>query len=334
MWQRIMRIGTNGRRVAASTVWAAARVALFGGVACGHDLTLVARHGETIVEEEFIVRQPQVDILWVLDNSSSMANDVAEMTHGIGAFVDQLVRFPVDAHLGVISTDMSTPSQRGILRTDARGERWIHSSASDLQDRFAEMVDATQSSRSNLEQGRYATSAALDLARPGGVNHGFVRFEPSASLHVVVVTDEDDATDPDQLSEERFIEEVHELKPPGRVTFHAVMPTDRWPRHSDSYERVADALGGQVLSLEGNWPSVMAQLAAAHAPGPHVEIYLSHAPLEQTLEVQLRDPGQLWVPVPLGQRAHYDPAANRVWFEPGHGPSLGAGVRLIYVRRA
>jgi len=54
-----------------------------------------------------------VDILWVMDNSESMAEEQAKVSNGFSEFFGTLLTSNVDYHIGVTTTD---PANKGILR--------------------------------------------------------------------------------------------------------------------------------------------------------------------------------------------------------------------------
>ena len=56
----------------------------------------------------------EVDILWVIDNSDSMAAEQDKVSNGFTGFFNQLLTSQVDYNIGVITTD---PNEGGVLRT-------------------------------------------------------------------------------------------------------------------------------------------------------------------------------------------------------------------------
>lgn len=158
--------------------------------------------------EQLPVRK--VDILWVVDSSASMAPKQARLGASFTGFVNELVaaRPPVDFHVGVVTTDTDDPGSRGILRgwhaAGTAGDflactpnpTGVGTSCNVGTGSTAEAVAAFQdmvkvgTDGSSQERGLLAAYLALtNLANQTG---GFLR--PDASLYVVVVSDEDDAS--------------------------------------------------------------------------------------------------------------------------------------------
>ncbi len=70
--------------------------------ACGSD-TLIALQ---TVKDEFVQNTAaMVDILWVVDNSSSMGEEQNGLAQSFNAFINNLVLSGVDYHVGVVATD-------------------------------------------------------------------------------------------------------------------------------------------------------------------------------------------------------------------------------------
>ena len=58
----------------------------------------------------------EVDILWVIDDSNSMAEEQLLVADGFEAFISSLAETNIDFHVGVVSTDMDlSNASRGVL---------------------------------------------------------------------------------------------------------------------------------------------------------------------------------------------------------------------------
>jgi hypothetical protein len=166
------------------------------------------------------------DILFVIDDSGSMAEEQAKVVERLGAFVTGLSSGPVahDFHFGVITTSVlenarSCGATSAVLTAfpDAAGRLQLGKTTSGLlaadSDRKILAYDdpdlvaqaalllgqgtAGSGEEMPLEAMRLALSAPLietplDAVPPG--NQGFLR--PGARLLVVIVSDEDDCSDP------------------------------------------------------------------------------------------------------------------------------------------
>lgn len=158
---------------------------------CNGDITL--RPDNDVVQDPIVVTErfeqtpkAQVDVLFVVDNTGSMAQEHEALADSFSALVDSLDAQGLSWQLGVITTD---PGSEGALR----GDPWILTPAStDPAEVFAETVDV--GTRGALNAGLANLELALSPAVLEDANRGFRRDD--ASLQVVVVSDGDDASGP------------------------------------------------------------------------------------------------------------------------------------------
>ena len=177
----------------------------------------------------------KTDILFVVDDSGSMAGAQANLQANFQAFVDRLVASPVrnDFQIGVTTTSVDTYVRGAYPDTFVNGANSAPctnppyaASATYPQGALVSVTADTSGNRiqstsqpprilaassptlvadftanvnvgicgSGKEQGLEATRRALQAAQPGGANDGFLR--PGARLAVVIVSDDDDCSDP------------------------------------------------------------------------------------------------------------------------------------------
>jgi hypothetical protein len=131
---------------------------------------------------------PRADLLLVVDDTASMAQEQQALAAELGGLLDELDRSGVGWQLGVVTTDMGT-DEAGWLE----GQPWVLvPSTEDRDAAFAAMVQVGTAG-SGPEAGLAAAVTALELSAPGGPNAGFRR--PDALLHVVFVSDADDSSE-------------------------------------------------------------------------------------------------------------------------------------------
>ena len=73
---------------------------------------------ERRVQLDTFVQEPasEVDILWVVDDSPSMAEEQARLADAFGDFIVNLEETNIDFRIGVVSTDMDLDNlQRGVM---------------------------------------------------------------------------------------------------------------------------------------------------------------------------------------------------------------------------
>ncbi len=128
---------------------------------------------------------PMVDVLWVVDNSSSMEEEQTALAENFYSFHLWLSKI-ADFQVGVISTDIYNQDHQGKLLGDIN---IITPATPDADIVFSENVNVGLEGKGD-EQGMRA--AVLSLSEPliSDDNEGFLRDD--AHLFVIFVSDEDD----------------------------------------------------------------------------------------------------------------------------------------------
>jgi len=132
----------------------------------------------------------KADILWVVDNSGSMALKQARLKFAASTYIQALDASGVDYHLAVTTTDVTGSGAQGALAT-YDGRSWIDATTSDRVAAFEALADRGDTGSAD-EFGSYAAYLAIEPstgAQPSA-NIGFRRDD--AALHLVVLTDEGD----------------------------------------------------------------------------------------------------------------------------------------------
>lgn len=156
------------------------------------DVATVGTGSEDAMMEE-VFEQPSpsaVDVLWVIDNSGSMSEEVARLQDSFDVFINEFVKLGLDYQIGVTTTDMVDVAQSGRLQ----GATKIITPAT--ADPVAAFLANTNlgSSGSADERGLDAAKAALTDPLISSENAGLVRGGADTVLAVVVLSDEDDAS--------------------------------------------------------------------------------------------------------------------------------------------
>lgn len=278
------------------------------------------------------VSPPQVDILWVIDNSQTMAEEQDKLLGSFDAFIRYFAGSGLDFHVGVVSTDMEDPEQSGrLVLDDSGGGRYIDTSydldqaASSFAERAALGTDG-----SSDERGRDAAYAALTSQRDG-TNAGFYRQD--AALAMIAISDERDYS---RMSVQDFSDWALSLKQGPAVSFNAIVGLDvddcQEAERGTGYLEVVDQVGGTVASIcAADWTGILGQLGIA-AAGLQSEFFLSRVPIEATLEVGV-DVGGSVTEYTLDADYGYDPARNSIAFYAVYPPPLSV-VQIAYEVRS
>ncbi|MBX2796952.1 MAG: VWA domain-containing protein [Myxococcales bacterium] len=240
----------------------------------------------------------RADVLFVVDNSSSMSDEQSTLAANFPRMLSWLQTSGVDWHLGVVATDMTDGAHRGRLVAGA-GQRWLEPTTARVGETFASMVQLGTEG-SGFEQGRAAAYTALET-RSRGHNSGFLRDD--ASLHVIVVSDEDDTSGEAPIALQDFVAFLQDYRPRQRdVTFSSIvgprLGCDSASSPGTEYQAVTEQVGGVFwpICLEP-WSTVMEELGRL-AVGLSSEFFLSQVPLVHTLQVQVIDGDAVTTTVP------------------------------------
>jgi hypothetical protein len=164
---------------------------LIGLLVCS-GCSIPAGHG--VVEDRYVQGEnPVVDILFVIDNSTSMAVAQAQLSLAFPTMVSVLQALQADWQAGIISTDMTDPGQRGrLLPLDNLGTRLLTATTPDGIQAFQNaLIMGTEGSQ--LER---AFSAAWESMKPPIASHENVGFpRDGARLVMIFLSDEDDCSD-------------------------------------------------------------------------------------------------------------------------------------------
>jgi len=313
--------------------------------ACGQESGFSA---QTQVDAFAQAPNNQIDILWVIDDSNSMAAEQQQLADGIGIFAAEMDASGTDFHLGVTSTSFEATG--GALVVGTAGEpAYLTKSDADYQAKFRERA-LLGTSGSDKEKGIAAGNFALQpsMVGPGGPNEGFLR--PEAQLLVVYVSDEEDCSDNGAFAGEpqdacytrmdelpavaNFASQLWNLKQDKNlVNVGAIIVTDKdncadtnvWA--SQRYAEMVRLNGGFVGDLcQANWDNMLGTLGLT-AVGIRSTFKLTKGAVEGSIEVFVddvkvdEDPTNGWT---------YEP---ETWYIEFHGDSVpprGAEVSVAY----
>lgn len=268
-----------------------------------------------------------VDLLWIIDNSGTMSEEQQRLTQSLGGLMVLLVGTLADYRLGIITTDVDDPAQRGRLQGDPPV---LGPGTDDLPGAFvANAHVGVQGSRD--ERGFEALRLAVTEALDDGSNAGF--FRPDARLHAVVVSDEDDHSDgsveeqlsalsvdvPDAAS---FV--VHAIVgdlPDGCLAPEAV--ADAGPRYLEASRRT-EGLSGSICLAD--WSDLLESIGLA-ALGLQDTFPLSHEPDQSTIEVHVDG---VAIPEREDNGWTYDAGSNAVVLHGGAIPRPDMEIVITY----
>lgn len=301
-------------------------------------------------QNDVFIQEPsaQVDILWVVDNSPSMEAEQQRVADGFTEFISGISDTQIDFHIGVITTDMDMSNpDRGVLIGSTPFLTNLDDYVAEFQDRVKVGVDG-----SDKEKGLAAALYSLTEPIISGPNYGFMREEAVTSI--IFVSDEDDCSDGEALSDEPgsacydksnelipvkdYVQAFRSLKPPGvrLVTSAIVGPdasegcTESWP--GKRYMTVADATGGVSGNIcDALYSEIMYDLGLA-VTGVQTLFQLSYSAMEESIEVWVGDAsgnGEL-IPQDTVGGWSYDSTYWTIRFDGDYYPPRGTTVSVEY----
>ncbi|MEQ1567026.1 MAG: hypothetical protein ABMA64_15410 [Myxococcota bacterium] len=266
---------------------------------------------DNVVQQDRIVQvtTPLVDVLWVVDNSSSMGPYQQDLAQNFPAFMNYFLGSGLDYHIGVVSTDMARDNQSGKLTEASTGERYISLDTVDPMAVFQEMAELGEIIGS-VERGREAAFTALELLQDEE-NVGFLRDDRESGVHVMIISDEPDYSNNSPVTKDEFVGYLNGKRAdPATVTFNSICR----PSTGDDYIYVSLGVGGILHDIQqGDWIDVLDQLGV-QAAGLKREFFLSRLPVVDTIEVRVTDPQGVVIPF-AATEYDYSPERNSITFD-------------------
>ncbi|MEZ4317483.1 MAG: hypothetical protein R3F61_08260 [Myxococcota bacterium] len=273
---------------------------------------------------------PPADVLFVVDNSSSMVEEQMAFLQSSSVLLQALQATGLDFHLGVVSTDLENAASAGrLVRTQEY--RFIDSATEFPEQVFVQMVLQLGTSGWYDEKGRAAAWTLLELQSDFPRNSGFQREE--ATLSIVFVSDEDDQSDGNPISAPEFIDWLQTKKPwPGDVVAHGLVDPPGQPCPDGDgpaleYTQVIEATGGVVANVcDPDWSSALEQMVDPLLDSARVALPTPGSSIERVVlvngatETELSPAEYTW-----------DDTLDTVFLNRGVRPALTDTVRIDYV---
>jgi hypothetical protein len=284
----------------------------------------------------------QVDILFVVDDSRSMASEQEKVAEGFGDFMAAFVDTGLDFQIGVTTTDLDQ-SYEGAGRLV--GNPPYLGADDDWQ---GEMGARFQVGVEGSDKERGLEAAWRVLSGEDSYNDGFLR--QAATLAIIFVSDENDCSHEGALSEEAlgsrcyehdealvpvtdYIARFRSLKAGNaRVIASGILGPDiqagcegTWPGHR--YATVSEHLDGSVGDIcDTDYGEIM-DIIGSKIIAPATIFPLSELPVEDSITVEIDgeymvlDPDVGW---------NYDREDNSVRFDGVYVPPYGTTLEIRY----
>ncbi len=286
------------------------------------------------------------DILWVIDDSNSMANEQEKVAQGFNRFIFAMgaAEDEVDFHLAVTSTDMDEANpERGLLI----GDPPYLTRDDDYLPMFIERVQVGVDG-SDKERGLQAAYHAVSDPDALDHNDGFLRGD--AVLALVFVSDENDCSDDNWLTDDmdgglcydindklvstaEYIRRFQGIKGiGGRVVASTIVGPDvsegcdaSWP--GKRYMTIGSELDGVNGNIcESEYGELIHDIGT-RIGAPQRTFYLTHRPVETSLVVYVDDEV---VEADFDAGWMYDDEFVSVSFQGDYVPEFGTTVHIAY----
>ncbi len=275
------------------------------------------------------VTVPAVDVLFVVDNSGSMAEEQRSLRENFALFMQYFAGSGLDYHVGVTSTDCDSPRTKGMLiEDDTTGTKFIDDSfsAADATRSFQQRANLGTSGSSD-ERGKDAAWAAL-VTNSSSTSSGFIRED--ADLSIIVISDERDYSRDVTVNE--FSNWMTALKPNGNSYFSSVVGLGNSCINAErgtGYLEVTANVGGIEWDIcSSDYASLLDQLGL-QAAGLKNEFFLSLVPVEESIEVSVTETDGTDTVYSAGSDWEYSQSRNSISFNE-YIPSPLAVVHITY----
>lgn len=291
--------------------------------------SIVATVGEATLQppfaESFVQVIDPVDVLWVIDNSSSMGEEQARVIAEISSFYSWFQTLALDYHMGVVTTDIVTPTLSGRL---FGSPSYVDSTTFNGEAEFAESLAVGTDAQGN-ESGLAAAELALTEPLLSAENAGFYR--PDARLVVAFLSDEPEQSAADAAY---YIDFFTALKAdPSRVLLAAIVGdyTTGCETTCDGTAQTAQP-GDKYLDVVNHFGGVFGSICTCDLSPTLDAIGLASTLFVRTFVLSSvpSDPSSIavWVDGEATTDFVYDAATNELVFS--NAPTNGAVISVEY----
>ena len=266
-----------------------------------------------------------VDVLWVIDNSCSMQDNVQNVKDNFSAFLGSFLSLGLDYQMAIITTDSADNGIfKGPIMRSSQGQGSVQST---FDSTIASILaGAGTSSSQDTEKGLEVTKMALDNSSQAS---SFIR-NANNGLSVILVSDEDD--NGSNISGQNFINWFQGKKP----NDHTLVRMSAFLSASGGlfggnpiYDTVIEATQGYVANIDANnWQADLQALALASA-GLTVIFPLAQTPATLA-SITVYVNGQE-VPQGIYDGWTYDTRSNSLVFHGSEIPEAGEYVDVSYM---
>ncbi len=281
--------------------------------------------------------QPEVDVLWMVDDSCSMTDKQKNLASNAQYFFQRAIQLNTDYHMAIVTTDMDNAKESGRFQSRNGAPKLITAALADPVQAFSDDVQLGTMG-SGIEQGLAAVHAALTdpLLHDPTANAGFLRDQ--AKLVVIAVSDEDDQSSGTVDFYVDWLKNIKGFHNADMMSFSAVVGYDETTKKPAScatgkggvgnpgprYVDVATRTNGVKKSIcSTDWGKIADDLGL-NAFGAQAQFFLSREAVASSIVVHV---GGQQVNQPAWS---YDAPSNSVIFDAADVPPQGATIDVDY----
>lgn len=261
----------------------------------------------------------KLDIMWVIDDSGSMADEQTALGNNFDSFITQFINKNVDFKMGITTTDTSSSTKKGRMVAGSDTKLTSAAAASNpnqFMEDFKNLVKVGTSG-SGYEKGLAATEGFMEKYA-----QTFVRSD--AYLAVVILSDEEDQSSKAVKDYTDFLKSFKANA--GLVKIYSIVNVNDVPTGGNTighvrYEEASQRTGGVMANIMDDFANVLLEM------GDSIinlldSFALANEPVNGTLEV--------FVNGVQTTNYTYDAGSRSIKFDAGNLPPVGAQVTVKY----
>ena len=264
----------------------------------------------------------KLDIMWVIDNSGSMADEQASLGANFDSFITQFINKNVDFKMGITTTDTSSSSKKGAMVVGSDTKLTSAAAAANpnkFMSDFNRLVNVGIGGSGN-EKGLEAAQGFMDKHAVG--TNPFIR--PEAYLAIVILSDEEDQS---PRSVAAYTDYLKTFKVnAGLVKVYSIVNVNNVYTGGNTighlrYKQATEQTSGVVADIMDDYANVL--LAMGDSIINLLDSFaLASTPVNGTLKV--------FVNGVETSGYTFDSASRSIKFDAGNLPPVGAQVRVEY----
>ncbi len=215
---------------------------------------------ETFTQD--ISKQGKVDILWVVDDSGSMANDQQRLASNFSAFIHDFLTENVDFQMGITTTDATS---RGDGKWVGNYKHLTSEAAKSNETKFIndfKRTIAVGTGGSAIEAGLHTSLRFLERYSKR-IPDPFLRED--AYLAIIYIADEEDQS---PKSVQHYLDGITALKAnASKVKIYSIVSSktikNSWETRGDRYMLAADTVGGVNADIKDDFYHILRNMGAS-----------------------------------------------------------------------